>query len=176
MRKYSWIVMTLCMIMAFSMTAFASDLTVGYKSSEGQMNLTIGGSIDVGGRSSLKGSYTILRGSGFDIAAQYKMALLRGALNIGPMVEGSYTKQNDLKSLEYGAGVFVEKPVTDSGLGLSARATYRINKDAGTAGVVIGAEAKFPLTKNIFLGADMDMGITGSVAGTDISFKVGYQF
>ena len=165
MRKYSWIVMTLCMIMAFSMTAFASDLTVGYKSSEGQMNLT-----------SLKGSYTRLRGSGFDIAAQYKMALLRGALNIGPMVEGSYTKQNDLKSLEYGAGVFVEKPATDSGLGLSARATYRINKDAGTSGVVIGAEAKFPLTKNIFLGADMDMGITGSVAGTDISFKVGYQF
>ena len=86
MRKYSWVVITLCMIMAFSMTAFASDLTVGYKSSEGQMNLTIGGSIDVGGRSSLKGSYTILRGSGFDIAAQYKMALLRGALNIGPMV------------------------------------------------------------------------------------------
>lgn len=176
MKKYSWIIMTLCMMISFSMSAFAGDLTVGYTSMGDQMNLVVGGAVDVSDRSSLKASYTIINKSDFDISARYKMALLKGFLNVGPMIEGQYTKRNDLKSLEYGAGIFVEKPADDSKLGLSTHATYMIDKDAETSGIMVGMEATFPLAQKIFLGADLDMGVYGAVSGTDITFKLGYKF
>ena len=74
-----------------------------------------------------------------------------------------------------GAGLFVER-LGVGGLGLHGSLVFRQMLDSPVGGLVAGVGARMALADPLFLAVDAAMGLTGGVAGTEVSFGVGYAF
>lgn len=175
MRKYAIATIIAAMLIAaFAPSAGATHVSAGYMSNNGAMVLTLGGRYDLNGGHAVEGTYSMMPG-GFDVAARYKLPMYKSSFVAGPVAEGKITGNHVSADASIGAGLYAER-LGVGGLGLHGSLVFRQRLDSHVGGLVAGVGAKMALSDPLFLAVDASMGITGGVAGTAVSFGVGYQF
>lgn len=175
MRKYAIVaVLAALIVAALPGGVGATHLSAGYMSSNGQMVLTLGGRYDLSSGHAVEGAYSMMPG-GFDVMARYKLPMYRSTFTLGPVFEGKITGDHMSADPAVGAGLFVER-LGVGGLGLHGSLVFRQMLDSPVGGLVAGVGARMALADPLFLAVDAAMGLTGGVAGTEVSFGVGYAF
>ncbi|OPZ62378.1 MAG: hypothetical protein BWY85_02113 [Firmicutes bacterium ADurb.Bin506] len=175
MRKYAIAtVIAALLVAALASAVSATHVSAGYMSNNGTMVLTLGGRYDLNGGPAVEGSYSMMPG-GFDVIARYKHPIYKSSFVAGPVAEGKITGNHVSADPAIGAGLYAER-LGVGGLGLQGSLIFRQRLDSHVGGLVAGVGAKMALSDPLFLAVDASMGITGGVAGTSVSFGVGYQF